>query len=187
MRTVLWIFISDRARRLGNSKTGYKPCPARVGAQSCASTVHWNHGSTRPGDREKSSCRRDPRRVSADETTYEDFCVKSVLLSAGRHRPVPSRVGLPGCRGGAPRGEGALANLVSGGTASTPRSHVRVGGAPRRAAPLYISGAVRQPTSHHGHRSLGPTGPAPPRGSGPIRRSACAGAPPASIPRAVLL
>src|SRR4051812_8746961 len=58
----------------------------------------------------------------------------------------------------------ALANLVSGGTASPPRSHVRVGGAPRRAAPLYISGAVRQPTSRHGHRSLGPTGPAPPGG-----------------------
>src|SRR3954451_10580638 len=45
---------------------------------------------------------------------------------------------------------GALANLVSGGTASPPRSPVRVGGAPRRAAPLYISGAVRQPTSRHG-------------------------------------
>jgi hypothetical protein len=82
---------------------------------------------------------------------------------------------------------GALANLVSGGTASTPRSHVRVGGAPRRAAPLYISGAVRQPTSRHGHRSLGPTGPAPPGGSGPIRLSASAGAPPAFIPPAVPL
>ena len=82
---------------------------------------------------------------------------------------------------------GALANLVSGGTASTPRSHVRVGGAPRRAAPLYISGAVRQPTSRHGHRSLGPTGPAPPGGSGPIRLSASAGAPPACIPPAVPL
>ena len=79
------------------------------------------------------------------------------------------------------RGEGVLANLVSGETASTPRSHVRVGGAPRRAAPLYISGAVRQPTSRHGHRSLGPTGPAPPGGSGPIRLSASAGAPPACI------
>src|SRR3954447_17584408 len=44
----------------------------------------------------------------------------------------------------------ALANLGSGGTASPPRSPVRVGGAPRRAAPLYISGAVRQPTSRHG-------------------------------------
>jgi hypothetical protein len=116
-----------------------------------------------------------------DETSYEDGCVKPVLLSAGRHRPVPSRVGLPGCRGGAPRGEGALANLVSGGTASTPRSLIRVGGAPRRAAPLYLIGAVRQPTSHHGHRSLGPTGPVPPGGSGPIRRSASAGAPPARI------
>jgi hypothetical protein len=125
--------------------------------------------------------------IRVDETSYEDGCVKPVLLSAGRHRPVPSRVGLPGCRGGAPRGEGALANLVSGGTASTPRSHVRVGGAPRRAAPLYLIGAVRQPTSHHGHRSLGPTGPVPPGGSGPIRRSACAGAPPARIPPAVPL
>jgi hypothetical protein len=38
--------------------------------------------------------------------SYEDRCVKSVLLGAGRHRPVPSRVGIPGCRGGAPRGEG---------------------------------------------------------------------------------
>ncbi len=82
---------------------------------------------------------------------------------------------------------GALANLVSGGTASTPRSPVRVGGAPRRAAPLYISGAVRQPTSRHGHRSLGPTGPAPPGGSGPIRLSASAGAPPAFIPPAMPL
>src|SRR3954468_13944689 len=97
------------------------------------------------------------------------------------------RVGILGCRGGAPCGEGALANLVSGGTASTPRSHVRVGGAPRRAAPLYISGAVRQPTSRHGHRSLGPTGPAPPGGSGPIRRSVFAGVPPARIPPAVPL
>ena len=44
--------------------------------------------------------------VRIDETSYEDRCVKSVLLGAGRHRPVPSRVGIPGCRGGAPRGEG---------------------------------------------------------------------------------
>src|SRR4051812_2731088 len=41
-----------------------------------------------------------------DETSYEDCCVKSVLFSAGPHRPVPSRVGIPGCRGGALRGEG---------------------------------------------------------------------------------
>jgi len=122
-----------------------------------------------------------------DETSYEGCCVKPVLFSAGRHRPAPSRVGIPGCRGGAPRGEGALANLVSGGTASAPRSHVRVGGAPRRAAPLYVSGAVRQSTSHHGHRSLGPTGPAPPRGSGPIRLSVFAGVAPACTPSAVLL
>src|SRR4051794_8518100 len=114
-----------------------------------------------------------------DETSYEDCCVKSVLFSADRHRPVPSRVGILGCRGGAPCGEGALANLVSGGTASPPRSLIRVGGAPRRAAPLYISGAVRQPTSRHGHRSLGPTGPVPPSGSGPICLSAFAGVAPA--------
>src|SRR4051795_5480782 len=44
--------------------------------------------------------------IRVDETSYEDCCVKSVLFSAGRHRPVPSRVGIPGCRGGAPRGEG---------------------------------------------------------------------------------
>src|SRR5215213_8344342 len=44
--------------------------------------------------------------IRVDETSYEDRCVKSVLLSAGRHRPVPSRVGPPGCRGGAPRGKG---------------------------------------------------------------------------------
>jgi len=125
--------------------------------------------------------------IRVDETSYEDRCVKSVLLSAGRHRPVPPRVGICGCRGGAPHGEGALANLVSGGMASTPRSLIRVRGAPRRAAPLYVSGAVGQPTSHHGHRSLGPTGPAPPGGSGPIRRSAFAGAPPACPPPAVPL
>src|SRR3954454_22900811 len=72
-------------------------------------------------------------------------------------------------------------------TASTPRSHVRVGGAPRRAAPLYLIGAVRQPTSRHGHRSLGPTGPVSPSGSGPICLSAFAGAPPACPPPAVPL
>src|SRR4051812_32963284 len=81
----------------------------------------------------------------------------------------------------------ALANLVSGGTGSAPRSPVRVGGAPRRAAPLYISGAVGQPTSRHGRRSLGPTRPVPPSGSGPICRSVFAGVPPARKPRAVPL
>ena len=126
-------------------------------------------------------------RQSAIRSSYEDRCVKPVLLSAGRHRPVPPRVGICGCRGGAPHGEGALANLVSGGMASPPRSLIRVRGAPRRAAPLYVIGAVGQPTSHHGHRSLGPTGPAPPGGSGPIRRSAFAGAPPACPPPAVPL
>src|SRR4051812_13434332 len=130
--------------------------------------------------------------VRIDETSYEDRCVKPVLvkpvlLSAGYHRPVPPRVGIPGCRGGAPRGEGALANLVSGGTVSATRSLIRVGGAPRRAAPLYIIGAVRQPTSRHGRRSLGPTGPVPPGGSGPIRRSVFAGASPARKPPTVPL
>src|SRR4051812_31968050 len=120
--------------------------------------------------------------IRVDETSYEDRCVKPVLLSAGRHRPVPLRVGICGCRGRAPCGEGALANLVSGGTVSAPRSPIRVGGAPRRAAPLYISGAVRQPTFRPGHRSLGPTGPVPPGGSGPIRLSVFAGVPPACIP-----
>src|SRR4051795_5568720 len=52
--------------------------------------------------------------IRVDETSYEDCCVKSVLFSAGCHRPVPSRVGIRGCRGRALRGEGgALANLVS--------------------------------------------------------------------------
>src|SRR5215208_7043758 len=44
--------------------------------------------------------------IRVDETSYEDCCVKSVLFRADRHRPVPSRVGIPGCRGRAPRGEG---------------------------------------------------------------------------------
>src|SRR4051795_6597040 len=125
--------------------------------------------------------------IRVDETSYEDRCVKPVLLSGGRHRPVPLRVGICGCRGRAPCGEGALANLVSGGTESPPRSHIRVGGAPRRAAPLSISGAVRQPTFRPGRRSLGPTGPVPPGGSGPIRRSAFAGVAPAHIPPAMSL
>src|SRR3954469_1244187 len=33
--------------------------------------------------------------IRVDETSYEDCCVKSVLFSAGPHRPVPSRVGIP--------------------------------------------------------------------------------------------
>src|SRR5215212_2932805 len=88
--------------------------------------------------------------IRMDETSYEDRCVKPVLFSAGCHRPVPPRVGILGCRGGAPRGEGALANLVSGGTVSAPRSLIRVGGAPRRAAPLSIpalSGSPRLVTA----------------------------------------
>src|SRR3954447_15819610 len=77
----------------------------------------------------------------------------------------------------------APANLVSGGTASAPRSPIRVEGAPRRAAPLSIIGAVRQPTSRHGRRSLGPTEPGPPGGSGRICPSAFAGVPPACMPQ----
>src|SRR3954465_4573280 len=103
-------------------------------------------------------------------------------IPCGSSSFLPLRVGICGCRGGAPCGEGALANLVSGGTASAPRSHVRVEGAPRRATPLYITGAVRQPTSRHGRRSLGPTEPVPPGGSGPICPSAFAGVPPARMP-----
>src|SRR5271165_4659942 len=61
-----------------------------------------------------------------------------------------------------------LANLVSGGGIPAPRSHIRVGGAPRRAAPLYYLGAVKQPTSRHGHRSLGPTRPTSLSDPGPI-------------------
>src|SRR4051812_43136241 len=120
--------------------------------------------------------------IRVDETSYEDGCVKPVLLSAGRHRPFLRVLASVGAEVELRAARGALANLVSGGTASTPRSHIRVGGAPRRAAPLYISGAVRQPTSRPGRRSLGPTGPVSPSGSGPIRRSAFTGAPPAHIP-----
>src|SRR4051794_23861189 len=80
--------------------------------------------------------------IRVDETSYEDCCVKSVLFSAGRLRPVPAGVGIPQVPGGSSAGGGGpLANLVSGGAVPPPRSHVRVGGAPRRAAPLYISGA----------------------------------------------
>ena len=125
--------------------------------------------------------------IRVDETSYEDCCVKSVLFSVGRHRLSSACWHSQVPRWSSARRGGALANLVSGGTASPPRSLIRVGGAPRRAAPLYISGAVRQPTSRHGRRSLGPTGPVSPSGSGPIRRSAFAGAPPACPPPAVPL
>jgi hypothetical protein len=125
--------------------------------------------------------------VRVDETSYEDSCVKPVLLSAGRHRPFPRVLASLGAEVELRAARGALANLVSGGTVSAPRSHVRVGGAPRRAAPLYISGAVRQPTSHHGHRSLGPTRPIPHGGSGLIYPFAFAGVPPARKPPAVPL
>src|SRR4051812_14890672 len=125
--------------------------------------------------------------VRVDETSYEDGCVKPVLFSAGRHRSFPRVLAFLGAEVELRAARGALANLVSGGTVSAPRSPIRVGGAPRRAAPLYISGAVRQPTSRQGRRSLGPTGPVPPSGSGPICRSAFAGVPPARKPRAVPL
>ena len=106
--------------------------------------------------------------IRVDETSYEDRCVKLVLFSAGRHRPSLCVLASVGAEVELRAARGALANLVSGGTASAPRSLIRVGGAPRRAAPLYCVGAARQPTSHHGRRSLGPTGPAPLSKSGPI-------------------
>jgi hypothetical protein len=58
-RTVRWMLISDRERRPAKSKTGYRQCPARAGALCCAFMVRSNHGSTRHGDRGKSSRRRD--------------------------------------------------------------------------------------------------------------------------------
>jgi hypothetical protein len=103
-----------------------------------------------------------------DETSYEDRRVKLVLFSAGRHRPFPCMLASVGAEVELRAARGALANLVSGGTTSTPRSLMRVGGAPRRAAPLYVIGAARQPTSHHGRRSLGPTRPVPLSKAGPI-------------------
>src|SRR3954454_14994380 len=50
----------------------------------------------------------DPKRpvVCVDETSYEDCCVKSVLFSAGPHRPFLRVLAFPRCRGGALRGEG---------------------------------------------------------------------------------
>jgi hypothetical protein len=106
--------------------------------------------------------------IRVDETSYEDGCVKLVLFSAGRHRPSPCVLASMGAEVELRAARGALANLVSGGTASTPRSLIRVGGAPRRATPLYVISAARQPTSRHGRRSLGPTRPVPHGGSGPI-------------------
>src|SRR4051812_44513222 len=41
-----------------------------------------------------------------DGKSYEERCVKSILFSAGRHRPVPSHVCIRGGRGGAPRRNG---------------------------------------------------------------------------------
>ena len=112
--------------------------------------------------------------IRVDETSYEGLCVNSVLFSAGRHRPFPCMVASVGAEVELRAARGALANLVSGGTASTLRSLMRVGGAPRRAAPLYIIGAARQPTSRHGRRSLGPTRPVPLSKAGPIL-SVCRG------------
>ena len=84
--------------------------------------------------------------------------VSSCSIQCWSSSSLPLRAGIHGCRGGAPRGGGALANLVSGGTASAPRSLIRVGGAPRRATPLYVIGAARRPTSRHGRRSSVPPG-----------------------------
>src|SRR5215204_1851481 len=63
-----------------------------------------------------------------DETSYEDGCVKLVLFSAGRHRPSPCVLTSMGAEVELRAARGALANLVSGGTASAPRSLIRVGG-----------------------------------------------------------
>src|SRR5215207_1104441 len=97
--------------------------------------------------------------VAADEASYEDPCVKPVLLSGGRHRSFSCLLASVRAEVELRAAKGAFANLVSGGTPSTPHSHVRVGGASRRAAPLYSTVAVRQPTSRHSRHSLGPIGP----------------------------
>ena len=44
--------------------------------------------------------------IRIDETSYEGCCVKSVLFSAGPHRPFLRVLAFPRCRGGALRGEG---------------------------------------------------------------------------------
>src|SRR4051794_28254922 len=44
--------------------------------------------------------------IRIDEVSYEDCCVKSVLFSAGPHRPFLRVLAFPRCRGGALRGEG---------------------------------------------------------------------------------
>src|SRR3954471_12792148 len=80
-----------------------------------------------------------------DKTSYEGPDVKPVLFSAGRRRSFPCVLASVGAEVELRAARVALANLVSGGTASPPRSPVRVGGAPRRAAPLYISGAAASP------------------------------------------
>ena len=134
----------------------------------------WSVSGTRSNSHSvaaRSSCTNIPLASgegSGGRTSYEDGCVKPVLLSAGRHRPFLRVLASVGAEVELRAARGALANLVSGGTGSAPRSLIRVGGAPRRAAPLYCVGAARQPTSHHGRRSLGPTGPAPLSKSGPI-------------------
>lgn len=79
-----------------------------------------------------------------DETSYEG---RFVTFSSGLHRPVSLRVDVREAEVELRAARVALANLVSGGRVSAPRSHVRVGGAPKRAAPLYDLGGVKQPTA----------------------------------------
>src|SRR4051812_20664376 len=55
--------------------------------------------------------------IRVDETSYEDCCVKSVLFSAGRHRLSSACWHSQVPRWSSARRGGALANLVSGGTA----------------------------------------------------------------------
>jgi hypothetical protein len=43
------------SQRAYGAGTGYRPCPAKVGSQSCASTVHSNPSSQRSGDRARSN------------------------------------------------------------------------------------------------------------------------------------
>ncbi|MDD1738959.1 MAG: hypothetical protein LUQ02_05295, partial [Methanothrix sp.] len=57
----VWSMRMDRwtsilARRLQRTRqTGFRPCRARDGTPSCAFTVRWNRGLTRPGGRERSN------------------------------------------------------------------------------------------------------------------------------------
>jgi hypothetical protein len=101
---------------------------------------------------------------------------------------VPRVLAFSRCRGGAPHGEGNPRQpriRRDGVHATIPCSGRRSSEA--SGATLHQRRCYRQPTSRHGRRSLGPTGPAPPGGSGRIRPFAGAGAPPACIPLAVPL